>query len=255
MEITLEKIELVKDRTGVSYREAKDALEACDGSVVDAIISIEENIDEKKGSKSGDYVKTTMAKVKEFVNKGNISKISVKKGEDSIVNIPVNVGIVGAVLAPWGVIAAAIAAFGFKCKVELTTDEGKVIDISEKVGNVADTVKEKSSVVVDEIKERSGSVMDDLKEKAPDYVEKAKTAGTEAFNNIKEKAPDYVEKAKTAGTEAFNNIKEKAPEYVEKVKDVSQEKFNEFKDKVTGDEDFEIEIEIEDEDVNEELSK
>ena len=233
MEITLEKIELVKDRTGVSYREAKDALEACDGSVVDAIISIEEKIDDKKGSKSGEYVKATMAKVKELVNKGNISKISVKKDDEAIVNIPVNVGIVGAVLAPWGVIAAAVAAFGFKCKVELTTDEGKVIDISEKVGNVADTVKEKSSVVVDEIKERSGSVVDD----------------------IKEKAPDYVEKAKTAGTEAFNNIKDKAPEYYEKVKDASQEKFNELKDKVTGDDDFEIEIEIEDEDVSEELNK
>ena len=43
MEITLEKIELVKDRTGVSYKEAKDALEAADGSVVDAIINIEES--------------------------------------------------------------------------------------------------------------------------------------------------------------------------------------------------------------------
>ena len=31
MEITLEKIELVKDRTGVSYKEAKEALEAAGG--------------------------------------------------------------------------------------------------------------------------------------------------------------------------------------------------------------------------------
>ena len=255
MEITLEKIELVKDRTGVSYREAKDALEACDGSVVDAIISIEENIDSGKSGKAGEYVQTTMAKVKELVNKGNITKISVKKGEDSIVNIPVNVGIVGAVLAPWGVVAAVIAAFGFKCRVELTTDEGKVIDVSEKAADVANTVKEKSSVVVDEIKNRSGAVMDDLREKAPDYVGKMKDAGTEAFNNFKEKAPDYVEKVKGAGTEAFNNLKEKAPEYVEKVKDASQDKFNELKDKVAGEEEFEIEIEIEDEDVSEELNK
>ena len=178
-------------------------------------------------------VNTAMSKVKELVNKGNISKISVKKGDDSIVNIPVNVGIVGAVLAPWGVIAAAIAAFGFKCKVELTTDDGKVIDVSEKVGNVAETVKEKSSVVVDEIKERSGAVMGDLKEKAPDYVEKVKDASQDVINNFKEKAP----------------------EYVEKVKDASQEKFNDLKEKVTGDDDFEIEIEIEDEDLNEELNK
>ena len=255
MEITLEKIELVKDRTGVSYREAKDALEACDGSVVDAIIAIEENIDAGKAGKTGEYVKTTMAKVKELVNKGNISKISVKRGDEPIVNIPVNVGIVGAVLAPWGVIAAAIAAFGFKCKVELTTDEGKVIDVSEKVENVANTVKEKGSVVVDEIKERSGSVVDDIKEKAPDYVEKVKDASQDAFNNFKEKAPDYVEKAKEAGTEAFNNLKDKAPEYYEKAKEAGTEAFNNIKDKVAGEDDFEIEIEIEDEDINQELNK
>lgn len=50
MEITLEKIELVKDRTGVTYAEAKAALEEADGSVVDAIIAIEETINsgEKK---------------------------------------------------------------------------------------------------------------------------------------------------------------------------------------------------------------
>ena len=48
MEITLEKIELVKDRTGVSYKEAKEALEAAEGSVVDAIIAIEETVDVKK---------------------------------------------------------------------------------------------------------------------------------------------------------------------------------------------------------------
>ena len=50
MEITLEKIELVKDRTGVTYAEAKAALEEADGSVVDAIIAIEEtvNVGEKK---------------------------------------------------------------------------------------------------------------------------------------------------------------------------------------------------------------
>ncbi len=255
MEITLEKIELVKDRTGVSYREAKDALEACDGSVVDAIIAIEENIDAGKAGKTGEYVKTTMAKVKELVNKGNISKISVKRGDEPIVNIPVNVGIVGAVLAPWGVIAAAIAAFGFKCKVELTTDEGKIIDVSEKVENVANTVKEKGSVVVDEIKERSGSVVDDIKEKAPDYVEKVKDASQDVFNNFKEKAPDYVEKAKEAGTEAFNNLKDKAPEYYEKAKEAGTEAFNNIKDKVAGEDDFEIEIEIEDEDINQELNK
>ena len=63
MEITLEKIELVKDRTGVSYKEAKEALEAADGSVVDAIIAIEETINVKKSNKAGIVATDTIEKV------------------------------------------------------------------------------------------------------------------------------------------------------------------------------------------------
>ena len=55
MEITLEKIELVRDRTGVSYKEAKEALEAANGSVVDAIVAIEETVD-------GGVARSTIAK-------------------------------------------------------------------------------------------------------------------------------------------------------------------------------------------------
>ena len=102
MEITLEKIELVKDRTGVSYKEAKEALEAADGSVVDAIIAIEETVDVKPGAKANAFAAETVAKIKDFVRKGNISKITVQKGDTTIVNVPVNVGVVGAIVAPWG---------------------------------------------------------------------------------------------------------------------------------------------------------
>ena len=47
-EITLEKVDLIRERTGVSYTEAKEALEAGNGDVVDALIYIEN----KKKSKS-----------------------------------------------------------------------------------------------------------------------------------------------------------------------------------------------------------
>lgn len=233
MEITLEKIELVKDRTGVSYKEAKEALEAADGSVVDAIIAIEENLDDRKEGKVNSYVSEMMKKIKELVNKGNISKISVVKDEEPIINIPVNVGIIGAVIAPWGVVAAAIAAFGFKCRVELTTDEGKIIDLSEKAGKIAETVKEKGGVVFDEIKE-----------KAPDSFDKIKEAGSDLYNSVKEKAPGIYDKVKDAGTDAFNTIKEKAPEMYNTAKEASVDKFNEFKEKRAEKTNFDIDIDI-----------
>ena len=104
MEITLEKIELVKDRTGATYKEAKDALEKADGNVVDAIIAIEENIDEQSSSKKfGEQGEALIDKMKEVIKKGNISKIVVKRNDDVLINIPLNVGVLGAVVAPWGI--------------------------------------------------------------------------------------------------------------------------------------------------------
>ena len=103
MEITLEKIELVKDRTGVSYKEAKDALENAGGSVVDAIIGLEETIDQKEGVNVSEKGGAIIEKIKAIVKKGNVSKIVVKNSDGiEILNVPVNVGIIGAVIAPWG---------------------------------------------------------------------------------------------------------------------------------------------------------
>ena len=192
MEITLEKIELVKDRTGVSYKEAKEALEAADGSVVDAIIAIEETVDINKGGKTNEFVNDTMDKVKEMVKKGNVSKIAVKKGDETIVNIPVNVGVVGAFVAPWGVIAAAIATVGFKCTVELTTTDGKVIDITKRAEGFASDVKEKGSVVLDEVIEKGTGAYNSIKEAACDKYNEFKSKKDD-LEDIFENTEDAVE--------------------------------------------------------------
>ena len=219
MEITLEKIELVKDRTGVSYKEAKEALEATDGSVVDAIIAIEETVDVKKPNKANEVAGETMDKIKELVKKGNISKISVKKDDETIVNIPVNVGIVGTIVAPWGVIAAAIAAFGFKCKIELTTDDGKVIDISEKAEAAASEVKERGSVVIDEVVAKGTDMVNDVKEKAPGVIDDVVKKGTETYYNIKDAAAEKLEELKKKGDEVLDDAEDAFDDLMDEVKD------------------------------------
>ena len=42
-EITLEKIDLIRDRTGVTYREAHEALQRNDGNVISALIELEDS--------------------------------------------------------------------------------------------------------------------------------------------------------------------------------------------------------------------
>lgn len=239
MEITLEKIELVKDRTGVSYKEAKEALEAADGSVVDAIIAIEETINVKKSNKAGIVATDTIEKVKELVKKGNISKISVRKDDETVVNIPVNVGVVGALVAPWGALVAAIAAFGFKCRIELTTDEGKVIDITEKAETAASDIKEKSSVVIDEVVAKGTVVVNNVKEKAPDTWEGLKAKGTEAYTNIKEAAEAKIEIMKAKGEDSFDEFESVFDEIMggieeaaETVKETIEEKIDDVEEKI-----------------------
>ena len=174
MEITLEKIELVKDRTGVSYKEAKDALERADGSVVDAIIEIEETIDISSKSKLGEQGFAMIDKIKDAIRKGNISKITIKKDEEVILNLPVNIGLVGTLLFPWAVIASTIAALGTKCTIELLKDDGEVINLSDKAAEKLEIVVEKSGAFAEDVKEKGAEVFYNVKDKASEAMNRAK---------------------------------------------------------------------------------
>lgn len=184
MEISLEKIELVKDRTGVNYKEAKDALIKADGSVVDAIIMIEDEIDLAPKSKAGDQASHLIDRVKQLVKKGNVSKIVVKKDEEVILNIPVSLGIVGAVWVFWPTLAATVVALGMKCTIELIKDNGEVVNLSDKAVDTFGDVKENCSVIADDLKGKSGEAFTQVKDKAASAINKAKACAEEAEEDI-----------------------------------------------------------------------
>lgn len=186
MEITLEKIELVKDRTGVTYAEAKEALETAEGSVVDAIIAIEETVNSgQKGRGFGKKGEALFDSLKKLIKKGNVARIQVKRDEELVLNVPVNAGIVGAVIAPIASVIGVVAAFGFKCTIEVIKEDGTIIDVSDAVTDAMGTVAEKSS-------EFAGGV----KEKSSEIYQKAQEKGSEIYSKGKEKAEDAVEKIK-----------------------------------------------------------
>ena len=187
MEITLEKIELVKDRTGVSYKEAKEALEQTDGNVVDAIIFIEETIDQGvNGSET--KVSAAIDVIKEAIKKGNVSKIVIKRDGEVILNLPVNIGIVGTVIFPWAAVAGAIAALGTKCQIEIIKDNGEVVDVSSKVNGAFEVAKSKGGVVLDEVKDKGADVFDAAKEKGKQAWDFAKDKSSDAWDFAKDKA-------------------------------------------------------------------
>ncbi|MCR4712307.1 MAG: DUF4342 domain-containing protein [Clostridia bacterium] len=249
MEITLEKIELVRDRTGVSYKEAKEALEAAEGNVIDAIIAIEEAVDggATVTRSTGVAAKkdAIVGKMKEVVAKGNVSKIVISRDDKTILNIPLTAGIVGTVIAPWGMIAGIIAAFGTKCKIEFVKDDGSVTDLSGKAEDFVGSAKEKGTAFYENLKDKAPTNFDELKTMGGDALNKAKEKGAEVYGNLREKAPDLPDldelkskgeeafnKAKEKGAEVYGNLKEKAPDLPDlgELKSKGEEAFNKAKD-------------------------
>ena len=235
MEITLEKIELVKDRTGVSYKEAKEALEFAGGNVVDAIIYIEENIDNEYSAKDKKTVDKIVDTVKETVRKGNVTKIKIYHGDEVVLSLPVTFGAVGALLFPWGAVASAVAAALTKCRVELIKEDGTVVDVSEKAGNVYDTVMDKGSVVMDEVKDRSAEFYASAKEKGTAFYESAKEVGSGLYAAAKDKAEDLsgrFSKKAEAAADAAEDAKEAVQDVAEDIKDAVEDAVEDVKEAV-----------------------
>ena len=211
MEVTLEKIELVKDRTGVSYKEAKDALEAADGSVVDAIIGIEESL-ESEGKKSiGEQGTAVIDNIKNVLKKGNISRIIVKNKEgEKILNLPVNAGILAIILAPGGILISLIAAYGFKCVVEVVKADGTIVDVSDRANDAIDKAKEKGSEFKDAAVQKGSDVKD-------------KVQSSEVIDKVVDKAGDAFEKTQDAVGDAVETVKSKIKKETDDLEDMTAE--------------------------------
>jgi subtilase family serine protease len=113
----LEKIDIVRERTGCSYEKAKFYLDQNDQNVVEAIIAFEQEHKLKEEYEvSGENL---LNKIKELIKEGNVRKIIIKQNDKVVLNIPVNFGIVALVLAPYLAVIGAIIAVSQKYTIEV----------------------------------------------------------------------------------------------------------------------------------------
>jgi NACalpha-BTF3-like transcription factor len=118
MDINLEKIDIIRERTGISYKEAKQILEETGGDVLEALIRLEER---EKSWTEEITVKGSelISKIKEVVHAGNVTNIRIKHGDRVIVDIPVTAGAIGAILVPELAVIGTIAGIVTKCTLEI----------------------------------------------------------------------------------------------------------------------------------------
>lgn len=182
-EITLEKVDQIRERTGVTYEAAKQALEVNDGDVLEALIYIERNVvvpfaeensSEKESSPKGETIDDLKTWLKETIEKGNVSRIKVKKDDAVLVDVPVNAGIAATVIA---VIIPPILAFGViaavatKLTIEITKCDGSVEVVNKYVKNAAKGVKEKALDITDIVKDKINNVKNSKNNKNNVYPE------------------------------------------------------------------------------------
>ena len=128
MNITLEAVEKVMEQTGVEFKDAKEALVKTDGDVDAAIRLIRPDTKD-----IGDDIKALIDKLKKIVAEGNVNRVQIRKGDEIVFSVPVNVGIVGGIIglaaAPWALIAGSVAAFGLGCRLEVVKKDGTTDEV------------------------------------------------------------------------------------------------------------------------------
>lgn len=158
MDISLEKVDIIRDRTGVTYKEARDSLEAANGNVVDALINIEEAGDKRwtetisvKGSEAVD-------KLKGIVRSGNVNRIRVKKDDYVILDIPVTAGAISAAVIPQLTAIGTAVALLSKCTIEVERPNKQKINVSEAITNTADDIANKIKNAASDLKNMKSGV-------------------------------------------------------------------------------------------------
>ena len=117
--------------------------------------------------------KSAIEKVKDLIRKGNVSRILVKRNGETVLNLPVNVGVVGAVVglasAKWVLLASVIATIGFGCTVEVVKADGDIINVMDEESGKK--VRDFASDTVEKVKESIPVTINvDVKREAEDDV-------------------------------------------------------------------------------------
>ncbi|MBO0524772.1 DUF4342 domain-containing protein [Clostridium botulinum] len=146
MNVSLEQIDLLRKRANVSYEEAKEVLEKFDGDIIEALVYLEKN---KKVNEDFCCESKFFNKIKMLIRKGNKTKVVVRKKEETVLKVPVNVVILCAALAFPVTIAATIIALVTKHTIRIEKNSGE----NSKVNDILNKVSTKVNDIVDDLSE------------------------------------------------------------------------------------------------------
>ncbi|MCR6546419.1 DUF4342 domain-containing protein [Dehalobacterium formicoaceticum] len=145
MTIDMKLIDEMRKRTNCSYQEAKELLEKHNGDLIEAIVEFE-----KKQAQYGNFSgyngnsSTFGNRVKRMFHKGNVTRFSVEKGEETYLNIPVNILLLILLITMpifwfYAILVGVLYVLGYKIRIK--KDAGRTVEINTIMDDLSSKVK------------------------------------------------------------------------------------------------------------------
>lgn len=117
MTASLELIEMIRERANVSYEEAREALENCNDDIIETLVYLEKQGKIKSPPKETEIKSGFFATLKRLIKAGFETKFVISKKNDIIVNLPVAIVLIAAILVPPLAILGLLLALFTGCKI------------------------------------------------------------------------------------------------------------------------------------------
>lgn len=168
-----EKVEKLKERANVSYEEAKQALEACNWDVLEAMIYLEKlgkagapvkssfssgtNQKETKQEGAKEERKESFGEVlarfgrwcAKWINKGNANSFCIEKDGREILRVPITLLIVLLIFTFWIIVPLMIVGLFFDMRYHFRGPDVTSVDLNKAMDTVADAAENLKSDIAD----------------------------------------------------------------------------------------------------------
>lgn len=166
--ITLEQVEKLREKTNVSFEDAKRALDACEGDMLDAVIWLERQglldapasggeyktprplvqptpQDGKKDSQRGENFRESCARLLKWcvkwIGKANNNFLEVRRKDELILELPVSVLVLLLVFLFWVTLPLIIAGLFLGCRYTFRGEELGREDVNRVMNKAADAAQ------------------------------------------------------------------------------------------------------------------
>ncbi|MDX9871290.1 MAG: DUF4342 domain-containing protein [Clostridia bacterium] len=146
----LEKIDLLRKRANVGYKEAKEALEKNGGDIVEALAGLE--TDNKIRPEKEEQTSSFWSKAKRLYHKGNAIRLVITKDGSTLLNCGLPLVLLLTIFVMPLVIALLILAVLTNCKIRFTKITGEEYNINRSIDKLADKVSGAADKVAEEFK-------------------------------------------------------------------------------------------------------